>query len=343
MSDPLPSPEDDLRLAAASALGGGPADALGPLDRLLALRVPSDGEPADVLRARWLSGVALGALGRYEEALAALAPVLAEQSVDRPAVPRHLAAAACATAASLLRQIGDHAAGDPLDQRGLALTDGLVLNEDVPEADAPLDCLVGSTADAVGLGELDLARQRLERTRAAFADLVDPPWRPAVRLRWVETEVALLAGEVEGAASAAATAVALAEAAGSPRHTAKSAMFAGVATALLAAGEGSGDGPGNGPDNGSDGAPLIVRARTTLIRAADLADRHGLLPLAWPVRAVLATLPGLALDAEDATRHLALAAEAARAIAAGLPPARVATWTARDPMAAHLLTAGSSG
>jgi hypothetical protein len=141
--------------------------------------------------------------------------------------------------------------------------------------------------------------------------------------------VALLAGEIEAAASSAATAVALAEAVGSPRHTAKSAMFAGVADALLAAGSGRAD--------------LVVRARTTLHTAADLADRHRLLPLVWPVRAVLATMPGLVLDAEDAARHLAAAADAVRTIAAGLPPARVEIWTTRDPMAAHLLGSSSAG
>ncbi len=313
-----PAADDDLRVAAAAALGGAPADALEPLGRLLTPGIARTGPV--VLRAHWLSGVALGALGRYGEALTALAPVLADQAV----VSAGLRAAACATAASLLRQIGNHAAGDPLDRRGLALTEDTAPRPGLPEADARLDCLVGSTADAVGLGDLDRARERLARTRAAFADVVDPPWRPTVRLRWVETEVALLVGEIESAASAAAAAVALAEAAGSPRHTAKSGMFAGVATALLGA--------------GAEDTRLFVRARTTLLRAADLADRHGLLPLVWPVRAVLATMPGLARDDEDAARHLVVAAAAARTIADGLPHDRLAIWTARDPMAAHLLS-----
>jgi hypothetical protein len=196
---------------------------------------------------------------------------------------------------------------------------------------ARLDCLIGSTADAVGLGDLEKARRRLARAAAAVAGTPEPPWRPGIRLRWVETEVALLGGKFELAAQAATVAVTMAEAQGSPRHLAKSAMFLGVAEALLATARDT-------PDTSDTPA---ASPRSTLLRAAALADRYGLLPLIWPVRAVLATMPGLASDAGEAEQHLQGARDAARAIAAGLGERRVERWTARDPMAAFLLSSSA--
>jgi hypothetical protein len=48
-------------------------------------------------------------------------------------------------------------------------------------------------------------------------------------------------------------------------------------------------------------------------------------------------MPGLAVDAAEAEQHRDVARAAVVRIAAGLPAARVRTWTTRDPMAAHLL------
>jgi hypothetical protein len=93
-------------------------------------------------------------------------------------------------------------------------------------------------------------------------------------------------------------------------------MFAGVARGI------------------ADGPDTDVRDR--LARAADLADRHALLPLVWPIRAVLATMPGLVRDPEKSAAHLAHAKTAIREIAARLPENRLARWRA-DPMAAFLL------
>jgi hypothetical protein len=298
---------DDVALLAAgeaAALGGDPRAASTSLRGLVG------GSGPVAARARWLTAVAAGAQGRYGEALDMLATLPADE-----AMPAVLRAAACATTASLLRQIGDHPSADPLDARGTALLAGQPPGVGVDEA---LDCAIGSTADAVGTGDLPAARQRLHTARALAAaeGPVPPGWRPLVRLRWVEAEVALLSGDVAAAVVAGTAAHALATTAGAVRHRTKSAMFAGVALALA-----------DGPD----------AARALLQDAAGDADSHGLLPLVWPLRAVLATMPGLAADEREAEYHFTVARAAVTRIAAGLTDARIRTWTARDPMAAHLL------
>ncbi|HSP38042.1 MAG TPA: hypothetical protein VLR26_09830 [Frankiaceae bacterium] len=303
---------DLLLRAGAAALGGTPSDADEPLAELAA--ADRSGSPLDgEVRARvvWLTGVSLGARGRYAEALDALEPLTSSREAAPPEV-LVVRAAALATAASLLRQIGDHPAADPLDAAAVGLLAGVPL---AVGTDVRLDCAVGWTADAVGLGDLPLARQRLDSARLQLGPALG--WRPVVRLHWVETEVALLAGEIKAASTGARAAVELARTAGAPRHLAKSSMFLGVVQAL------DGD---------------LPQAASTLRTAADLADRHGLLPLVWPVRAVLATMPGLVGDPLEADGHRAAARSAARSIGSGLPPERRRRWEQRDPMAAFLLS-----
>lgn len=306
---------DLLARAEAAALSGVPAEADVPLTELRTMTVPA----VSAARATWLGAVADGASGRYGRALDALEPLVAAAPGPSEREPSLLVrAAACATAGSLLRQIGDHPTAEPLDRRALGLLDRLPSAVGVDER---LDAAVGSTADAVGLGDLDVARARLvEAQRVATGDpAVQAGWRPRTRLRWVETEVALLAGEIATAVEASGAAVRLARSARSPRHLAKSAMFLGVAQAL---------------------AGRVDEGAGSLQESAELADGAGLLPLVWPVRAVLGTMPGLAAGPGAAEWHLRLAREAARRIAAELPAARLARWRDRDPMAAFLLAEG---
>jgi hypothetical protein len=295
---------DLLVRAEAAALGGAPGDAVAPLHELVAASTLERGVR---LKATWLTAVARGALGRYGEALDLVLPL----TLDGPDQDDEVCAAACATAASLLRQIGDHPAGDPLDRRGLDLLDRLPAGA---AADTRLDCAVGWTADAVGLGNLEAARDRLDAARTSVT--AAHSWRPLVRLHWVETEVALMAGDVATALAGATAAVELAGAADAVRHLTKSSMFLGVSQAL------DGD---------------LATAGQTLRTAAEAAERHRLLPLVWPIRAVLATMPGFATDPADAAKHLAAARSAVRTIGAGLPASRRDTWSRRDPMAAFLL------
>jgi hypothetical protein len=236
--------EDEL---AAAAFHGSPRAALpllGPLD-------PAGRHPD---RVRWLAGICLGALGRYDAAARWLLP---------PASTPPSSALSCR--ASHLRQLGRHAEAEPLDTAALATA---------ADWEARLDALVGLVADAVGRLDLGTARSRLERA-AAGTELAGHPgpgggdsaWRPRVRLDWVRAEVALLGDDPSGAAAAARDALRRSLAVAAYRHAVKSRLVVGAA--LEAAGH-------------------PRRAARVLRRAAAGADRLDLPTLAWPARTLLA-------------------------------------------------------
>ena len=231
-----------------------------------------------------------------------LSPLLEPGETDGAAPEQQLfAALAAATIASVHRQLGRHAVARDYDERGLALVD---------TGEAGFDCLLGLAADAVGLGEVDVAQRQLE----AAAELVegrDDWWRQRVRLDWVRAEVALLEGDAEAAASAASTAVDRAEGALAPRHVAKGLLFLGVAQVQADDDE----------------------AATTLRRAATLAESLDTLPLVWPARAVLGALQQAA-DPLESARSLAAARSAVLGIASDLPPGVRDSWLARPDVAA---------
>jgi hypothetical protein len=184
-----------------AAFHGAPADALERLRTVL------DGH-AEPPQARWLLGVCLGALGRYTEAAAVLAPALATDSL------------AASARASHLRQLERHAEAEDLDRVALRLA---------ATAEARSDALVGLVADAVGRADLAAARTRLEDAAALAA----PGWRHPVRLAWVRAEVALLGDRPGQALACAHDAVRRSTGAGAPRHVAKSLLFRGVAEHVL--------------------------------------------------------------------------------------------------------------
>ncbi len=142
------------RALAQAAFHGPPAGALP----LVAGLDPAGPVPD---RVRWLAGVCLGALGRYRTA-----EPLAGCPVSG-VTPAGSLAASCL--ASHLRQLGRHAAAEPLDRRP---------SPPRPTAEARADALVGLVADAVGRLDLATARRRLER--APGRDRCTR--RPAVRL-----------------------------------------------------------------------------------------------------------------------------------------------------------------
>src|SRR4051794_11532667 len=175
---------DLLAAGERAAFHGPPAQAVGALEQAIALAGQA-GRRAEVTAAAWLLGVALAARGRYGGALTVLSPLI-EPGEAKGAVPEQklFAALAAATVASVHRQLGRHLVAREDDQRGLALADS---------GEAGFDCRLGLAADAVGLGELDIAQTEL----AAAADLArdrDDWWRQRVRLDWVRAEVALLEG-----------------------------------------------------------------------------------------------------------------------------------------------------
>ncbi len=172
--------------------------------------VSADDGPA----ARWAAAVAAGGIGRYAVAATLLAD-LARDAGWR--------SAAASTRASHVRQLGGHTAAAALD--GAAL---LAAREPWQAADA----LTGLVADDLGRGRIGAARRCLTRLDAALDEL-DPAagWFGAGRLRlrreWVATELALVAGDREGAARGAAALVAASDASCCPslRHRVKSELI----------------------------------------------------------------------------------------------------------------------
>jgi len=296
--------EDLAQLLAAgerAAFHGRPAAGIAPLQQAVAV-AHAAGQDDEATAAAWLLGVALGAAGRYGSALSVLTP-LARGQAD--AAARLFASLAAATAASVHRQLGRHAAARELDTQALDLAGGA--------AEAEFDAHLGLAADAVGLEDVASAQVSLARA-AALVEGRSDWWRQRVRAQWVRAEISLLLDDPTPAVAACDTAVSLAEAAGAPRHVAKSLLFAGVAHL----------------QGGQQG-----EATATLRRAATLAESLGCLPLVWHARAVLGALLAGTDDAESA-RSLAAARSAVLTIAADLPEDLRDQWLDRPDVSALL-------
>src|SRR3954451_11381187 len=184
VSDAPATLADLLAAGERAAFHGPPAQAVGALERAIAL-AGQEGRRAEVTAAAWLLGVALAARGRYGGALTVLSPLIEPGEAAGAAPEQELFAAfAAATIASVHRQLGRHSVARDYDERGLALADG---------GEAGFDCRLGLAADAGGLAEVDAANEHLEEAAALAADHKDW-WRQQVRLDWVRAEVALLEG-----------------------------------------------------------------------------------------------------------------------------------------------------
>ncbi len=247
-------------------------------------------------RTRWLLGAALGALGRYGEARRALSGCL-----NGP-----YASLAASTLASHYRQLGRHDEAPGWDQRALSLA---------ADPEALFDARIGLAADAVGAGDLAAARAGLAAAAASQCDADRPmaaraashagaDWRRRVRHGWVETEIALLAGDPSEACRVAETALTIAEDAAAPRHVAKCLLFLGASRHV------AGD----------------ADAGATLHRASQQAAAAGALPLYWVAEYLLS-------QRGSAEFHLARSAAAVLEIAAGLPDDDRKRWLDRVDIA----------
>lgn len=219
--------------------------------------------------AAWLRGVALGAHGRYEAAHQALATV-GPESPWRSLTD--------STSASLLRQVGRHADAQVRDTLAL---------ERVRTATDRFEALLGLSADAVGLGDHGVASLRWDEAASEVQSISDP-WRQAIRLRWVEAELALVDDRPGDAAAAAARSVSLSVQAGAERHRAKSLLFEGVARADC------------------DDVPKAVML---LRRSMALSEQLGAWPLVWPAALVAARHVG-GLEAAALVRRSAVVVSA---------------------------------
>jgi hypothetical protein len=237
----------------------------------------------------WLTAVTLGGQGRYAAAGALLRTLMSDHDSDHDPV---IAALACATRASHLRQLGGHAAARALDGTGLRrlAAAGLVVSA-APTHDhhrprrpvgadleaARSDVLLGLAADAIGLGRTAEARKLFGIESASG----NAGWRAEIRRGWVAAEIELGAGSPEAAVEPATAASAAATRSGSVRHQVKSALVLGAA--MAAVGERS-------------------NARKLILDAHSDATRLGLIPLVWPCAMVLADLEQ---DSADGHRRAA--------------------------------------
>jgi hypothetical protein len=287
---------------------GPPGSAVTDLENAVGV-AQRDGRSGEAAAASWLLGVALSSAGRYGGALRVLMPLLEAGEGDDAgsATPeiRLFASLAAATAASVHRGIGRHAAAAELDTRGLRLTDG--------PGEAAFDCALGLTADAVGVADGDGAARWLAQCESIIAGRGGDWWRQRVRLDWGRAEVALLVDQPRDAIFAAASAVAGAEVARAPRHVAKSLLFQGVAEL----------------QSGSTDAVATLR------RAASLAEGLGAVPLVWQSRALVGALLG-GESSEEGAKSLATARSAVLTIATDLPPELRSDWLARPNVSALL-------
>ena len=295
-----------------AAFHGKPGAAVAALEQAVAL-ARAEGRAAETAAAGWLLGVALGAGGRYGGALTVLSPLVdAGRAPGAVAEARLFAALSAATIASVHRQLGRHAVARASDLEALALGEG--------SAEAGFDAVLGLASDAVGLGDVAEATDRLAEARTLVPPRAAEWWRQRVRLGWGEAELQLLEGDPETAVQTALEAVDRAESARAPRHVAKGLLILGLAQV-------SG---GIALDAVGDGEPA-----GTLRRAATLAESLGTLPLVWPARALLGALVAED-DAEESARSLSAARSAALTIAGDLPPGVRAEFLSRPDLATLL-------
>ena len=251
---------------------------------------------------RWLRGVALGACGRYGEALE-----IAGQIV--PGTPEY--SMARSLRASLMRQLGVH---------DLALVSDREAMASAATPGAAIEAMTGLAADAVGLQDgltagtmISQAQSLLDRV-AAEPSSAPTWWRHQVRLHWVQCEVALLASDATLATEHANRALQHAEIAAAPRHVAKSLLF--VAVGQIDAGQ-------------------HQQAIPNLRRSLMLSTTMGFNAVAWPTHAVLAALiqgsdPQLSHD------HFVAASGITRQLRQGLSGELADRWDARaDIQALH--------
>src|SRR6478752_1001987 len=203
-----------LAVGERAAFHGRPAAGVQALQQAV-VTARSSGREAEATAAAWLLGVTLGASGRYGSALTVL-DALRVADPTSSAERRLFGSLASSTAASLHRQLGRHEAALALDEHATELAGGV--------GEAGFDAALGLASDAVGLDDIERAREKLAEATALTAGRTDW-WRQRVRLGWIEAEVSLLAGTPDQAVRQAGASVTLAETSGAPRHVARGLLL----------------------------------------------------------------------------------------------------------------------
>lgn len=256
---------------------------------------------------RWARAVRLGALGRAAAARALIADLLAD-----PATGAGVTALALATRASLTRQAGGHGYARADDGAALRVAVSAGAEESRWAAVARVDALVGLAADGLGIGDFAGSARLLERAAAESAGTVSTAargnWvldgRPALRLAWVRTELALYTGRSD-AADLAARALELSAGAPSVRHRLKTALIAAAADAAS--------------------GRVEAAAQTARNVAGDCAAA-GLAPLEWAARSMLASF---AADRDEQSRAAAAIQEKLIGLGMGFAPLAGSAHAAR--------------
>lgn len=249
---------------------------------------------------RWLRGVALGACGRYGEALDTIEQIA-------PGTPEY--SMARSLRASLLRQIGVHDLALHADREAMA---------SAATPGAAIEAMTGLSADAVGLQDALTATTMIGQARSLLERVTADPsssatwWRHQVRLAWVQCEVALLSQDPPTAVQRAAEALQGAEVAAAPRHVAKSLLF--LAVSEIESGE-------------------RTEAIPNLRRSLMLSTTMGFHAVAWPAHAVLAALVQ-GSDPTAAHEHFVAASAITRQLGQGLTGQLAARWDARQDIKA---------
>jgi tetratricopeptide (TPR) repeat protein len=287
------APHESLERAEWLVFHGAVAESLPLLEKVRGM----PGRPGTY--GTWLTAVALGACGRYGEALSVADSI--ESATPEYSMARSLRA-------SLLRQLGCHDLALVADREAMATA---------ATPGAAVEALTGLAADAVGMNEASTAATMLGQATSLLDRVTTDParptwWRHRVRVDWVRCEVALLQSQYEDAVEHAARALQQAEAANAPRHIAKSLLF--LAVSRIEAGH-------------EDAA--VAELRRSLL----LSTSMGFLAVAWPTHAVLAAL-SRTVDREAAHTHLVEASAITDVVRAGLTAELADRWDAREDIIA---------
>ena len=167
---------------------------------------------------------ALGALGRYGEALAALDDVgtigRGEEAVVHGRIPN--------TRASMLFDLGLVEMALDADEESLEITRGA---SGAGVAEPQIQTLLNLATDHLHLGRPDQAAARLEEAEALFADAEYARFRYENRYHWVRGLLHLDAGDPDAALAAAADVAAMADRYHAPKYDVRARLLRGLALA----------------------------------------------------------------------------------------------------------------
>jgi tetratricopeptide (TPR) repeat protein len=161
--------------------------------------------------ARWVRGLSLSALGRYQEAWRALDTIgeigRGEEVFWHARVPN--------TYGAILSEVCLYARALDRDQQSLELARGARMSR---LREAELHTRLNLATDHLGLGRLREARNEIEEVRRQVPDVEYARFRWLARLHALDADAALAEGDPERARLAAESCLILAEKHGQPRY-----------------------------------------------------------------------------------------------------------------------------